>query len=149
MHFRDKEDFGQLSSTRLSPHSLKCLQETEYVEKKHSTEDHQCNGNPGKSANTYVLWREGDEPGHGSHSFLLDFRKHLIAGNKHGIHVGDGATWRAQKVTFSNLHRHFLCQQHSLFHRPTTVSFTVWVTAQDGVIELNEVGRRGRKSCRQ
>lgn len=35
MHFRAKKDFGQLSSTLLSPHSLKCLQETEHVEKKH------------------------------------------------------------------------------------------------------------------
>lgn len=46
--------------------------------------------------NTYVLRREGDEPGDSSHAFLLDLREHLKAGDQHGVHVGYGATYRTQ-----------------------------------------------------
>ena len=45
-----------------------------------------------RTLNTYMLRREGNEPGDGSHPFLLDFREHLKARNQHGVHVGYSAT---------------------------------------------------------
>ena len=45
-----------------------------------------------RTLNTYMLRREGNEPGDRSHSFLLDFREHFKARNQHGVHVGYSAT---------------------------------------------------------